>query len=154
MRTFNHNFLMVEDSLAVTLHLPNAPFTTNGTWDKSAQQLHWKKSIPQANSDLPQFPTLLFAFWSEPNETVQTKHFGQILLQGEDLSKYALWFRGLSANEAKEWRTFLDTLRPTKGLSDKLKNFRFSQKPQAIAENEGAPLAVELLLKGLENDSP
>ncbi len=121
------------DAIDVRLHLKFEPFATNGHWDNEAQMVQWSESLAQHRA----LPMLVYAAWSVPLEETQLKHFGQVLLKGADLATYVMWYRGLSAQAAGEWDTFLAELTPQTDYVPKLAAFRFrTDAPPAGEANE------------------
>jgi hypothetical protein len=141
------------DQLAVTLAATSEPFLTNGRWDEQAQQVRWSRHLVASRSDHSEFPALLYALWSQPDEPAQQAHFGRVVLAGRALASYCLWYRGLSEREATEWDEFVSSLRPSDDLPGRMNTFRFSHEPPARAdETESDDLAAparELILPGL-----
>lgn len=143
------------DSLSVKLELPHKPFATNGEWNEQAKQISWSESIQPSDSDRLKLPTVLFAFWSQPNVMMQETHFGKVVLGGETLAQYCLWYRGLSIAEAAEWDKFVVTLSPAAELVRRIDRFRFSHEP-ADDENGQNTLSMtvrELIVSELKDDA-
>lgn len=143
------------DSLELTLAVPVKPTSTNGQWDAKKKQVRWTRRLLEADSEGTEFPALCYAIWSEPNAKAQTERFGEVILEGQPLARYCLWHRGLSDAEAKEWETFLASLKPGKELAGRLRGFRFSQEPAAQQGENLKGLAAQpcrLLLEGLGDD--
>lgn len=142
------------DSLSVKLELPHEPFATNGEWNERAKQMTWSESIQPLDSDRLKLPTLLFAFWSQPNVMMQETHFGKVVLGGEMLAQYCLWYRGLSKAEAAEWDKFVLTLSPGADLVQRIEGFRFSHEPadDENGENMLSTTARELIVSELKDD--
>lgn len=140
--------------LSVKVALTAAPFSTNGQWDAETRQVHWSRDILAGDEQRAGFPTILYAVWSSPDGPAQREHFGRIVLEGEQLSNYALWYCGLSLQEAKEWDGFISKLRPSDDLTERLRAFRFSDEPPVReGQEETGDLAAtprELILLGLE----
>ena len=57
-----------------------------------------------------QAPAICYALWAEPDVTAQTEQFGKIFLNGKNLMGYIAWLKGLTAEEAAQWNSFLKTL--------------------------------------------
>lgn len=114
------------DELTVKLHASHQPHATNGQWEEAAKTVLWaRRNIGE------QFPTICFAFWSLPDGKYQTEHFGKVVLDKEELSKYCLLYRGLTEKETAEWDGFIGKLKPGQELAARLEEFRFSSGTSA-----------------------
>lgn len=149
--------LKPSDHVVLRLDTAQQPLKTNGTWNAERKTVEWDFSV-EANSDEMegideghQIPRICYATWAVPNTEYQQAHFGDVLLTGEDLSMYCLWYRGLTIDEAREWDQVIDGLRPDDELRSKLRSFRFAGEPAKPSEDDDprslADPAVELLLK-------
>ena len=148
-------FLHGTDHLDVHLTTTVKPFYTNGTWDEHAGQVRWSDRMLAADSDASEFPILLYACWSEPDAAAQTARFGKLVLVGEALSSYCLWYRGLATSEAREWDTFLADLLPGDDLAERIRAFRFSgEQPGNGTEpvRDLAATARDLILSTLADE--
>ncbi|HUA68439.1 MAG TPA: hypothetical protein VMA13_07820, partial [Candidatus Saccharimonadales bacterium] len=138
------------DHLTVKLKLTHAPDFTNGKWQDG--QAVWSLDF----YDNRPLPALCYAGWSDPNTQFQTNHFGSVLLDDALLSQYCFWQGTLSAGQAREWESFLATLKPGPGLKKSLENFQFTgdAAPETIngKQNYGY-VGRKLLLQALENES-
>ena len=143
------------DQLGVTLDSPGVPFLTNGDWDEDAGEIRWSRGIAATDSERTEFPALLFAFWSVPNDAQQKAQFGQVVLTGKELGAYCLWYRGLTDEEANEWDEFVTNLRRGDDLVDQLSEFRFSHEgPDGEdAASDLASTARELILPPLTDEN-
>ena len=142
------------DKLAVTLESAIEPFQTNGSWDETVKQVNWSQRLAARDSEQTEFPTLLYALWSIPNETKQKDRFGQVVLDGQALGEYCLWYRGLAAQEATEWDKFVTSLQPGNDLVGRLSEFRFSHE-RADGADEQYDLAStprDLILSALTGE--
>jgi hypothetical protein len=115
------------DHLTVKLTLPHAPNHTNGKWQGG--QVVWDANLDEN----PALPALCYASWSNPDVQFQKAHFGQIILDGDELTAYCLWQNCLNEQQASEWEKILASLQPGQGLKDKLETFK-----RKIAEEPGA----------------
>lgn len=115
-----------KDTLEVQLFCGRKPYSTNGRWDENIAAATWSCAV--GFDDKP--PTVCFAFWSEPNETAQKEHFGEVLLADEALAEYALWYRSLKPEEAEEWGRFVGGLKPDSDWKAAVKAFRFAADPK------------------------
>jgi len=106
------------DHLTVKLALKHAPDLSNGKWQDG--QVVWESKL---DKDRP-LPVLCYASWSNPDETFQRAHFGRVLLEGDELSKYDLWRSGLDEPAGREWDAFLAGLQPGAGLKKQIEAFR------------------------------
>lgn len=114
------------DLLDVKLICPTAPYATNGKWDETGA-VTWsgKRLFPKAA-----LPVFCFALWSVPDRAVQEKCFGKVLLTGERLAEYVMWYRGLDREQAREWEEFLGGLQPRDDLKAGIQGFRFRSDPK------------------------
>ena len=114
--------LGTDDRVTVRLVVPAKPFATNGEWKQG--RVLWLKKAVKGKSGLP---TFAYAYWSEPDEKFQKKHFGKVVLEGQNLGEYVLWRSGLSKQEGIEWDDFLKGLKIGKPdeVLEKVTNFRF-----------------------------
>lgn len=120
--------LGTDDRVTVKLVIPAEPFATNGKWKNG--QVEWLKKAVKGKSGLP---TFAYAYWSEPDTKFQKKHFGRVLLEGQNLGEYVLWRSGLSKSEGIQWDDFLKILKPGKPqeLVQQVAGFRFKgEEPQ------------------------
>jgi hypothetical protein len=127
--------------LSVRLHTSCKPYDTNGKTDEQALEVEWTDVYLN-----PQFPTLCYASWSEPDGQFQNQHFGSVVLEEGDLARYALWCRDLTVEAGAEWERVLDELKPTEELGERLEAFRFSNGAAA----HGAELLRKSILKKRE----
>ncbi|MFG0296063.1 MAG: hypothetical protein ACF8PG_09180 [Maioricimonas sp. JB045] len=139
------------DQVDVTLRCPVKPFRTNGSWSDEESSITWSEQIaPRGDEPHRVLPALLFAAWSEPDETFQREHFGSVILTGEPLGEYCLWRNSLNEQQAGEWDAFVQSLRPEADLADLTKrigSFRFSSDPPPEAsETTAAQQGRDLLL--------
>jgi hypothetical protein len=144
------------DSLTVSLKLACEPFVTNGSWDADAGSVTWSESLAGRNSQRLEFPSVLYAFWAEPDETYQEQRFGKTVLQNEELAEFCLWHRGLPGEQAKQWDEFVSSLRPDDRLADRIKRFTFDGEPP-VEDVEAPPtseadVAKALLLQALTGE--
>jgi hypothetical protein len=138
--------LRIADKVEVRLHCQSRPHETNGQWDERSRQAVWKSDIREGFW----LPTLCFAAWSEPNAAAQREHFGGVVLAGESLRDYVIWYCGLTSEEAKEWDAFVESLRPDIHLASRLKSFQFDARPQTDAAKRLADRPRSLILQGME----
>jgi hypothetical protein len=110
-----------EDRLRVRLRCPDQPHRTNGRWDAQERRLEWSGTPAHKG----QLPSMVYAFWTEPNTAFQETHFGRIVLRGEALEEYVLWYRGLHAAERGQWDALLAGLRPDGDAVQRLRSFAF-----------------------------
>jgi hypothetical protein len=125
---------------------------TNGRWDAETKTVSWSADL----DDEPSVPAVFYAVCSTPNAEAQRKHFGKVLLAGEDLAMYATWYNGLTAEESSQWDRFLAGLTPQEDLKARLETFRFSTdpKPDPDKPEEKPPSLAEearwLILQAME----
>lgn len=155
-----HGFLRPTDHVALRLESGVRPFSTNGVWKADQSIVEWdfriETRIDQTKDGHP-LPRLCYALWAEPQSEFQKTHFGGVVLAGEDLSTYCLWYRSLTPAEMKGWDTFVEELRPGDDLSEKLAAFRFPGEAVSSADDGEtkslATTAVQLILKH-QTESP
>jgi hypothetical protein len=143
----NLDFLRGPDKLDVTLRLPARPFLTNGDWNDTDEVVQWSDSINQADAESTEWPVVLYAFWSMPQENVQTQQFGRVVLDGRKLGEYCLWYGGLSPKEQQEWDALLQTFDADGPWIERLKTFRFAADGEQRQEDTGdaASTGIDLL---------
>jgi hypothetical protein len=138
---FEFRLFAADDTLELKLHSGQKPYATNGQWDEQAASLSWSEDL---RHDAP-LPVFCFALWSQPERAFQEAHFGKVLLSGEELAEYVLWYRGLDSREAGEWDRFIAGCKPGADLKPALETFRFSgdrqpdpnkpdEKPASLAD--------------------
>lgn len=129
------------DHLNVRLSVATKPFATNGKWDQDSRRVTWETRIrATTDSEESTFPQVMYALWSKANEVNQRRHFGKVLLKGEDLAAYSLWYRALSKAESRQWDTFVNGLEPGPTLPASLQRFRF-ENDRNRDPDEGGDLA-------------
>ncbi len=139
-RLVEYSPLAVADHLRLTLQCPRQPYLTNGSWDAETMVVKWEKDVQQGVS----MPPVCHAFWAVPDAAFQTQHFGRIVLDGEELAKYVLWYDGLGQIEQIAWDNLVDKLRPGGRLVPQLEAFRFAGEKEGEATR--SDLARELIL--------
>ena len=122
--------------LRVDLHIPKAPYSSNGEWDGSGE-LQWRERLASGDARTISLPNTLFALWSEPNDTYQEEHFGRVVLDDENLGDYCLWRRGLSKKRGREWDKFVKSLEPGEELIQALNDFQFKGEADWAAVGTG-----------------
>jgi len=118
--------------LRVDLHIPQAPYTSNGEWDEKGV-LRWRERLASDDPEDTSLPNSLFALWSEPDASFQQEHFGRVVLDNENLGDYCLWRRELSEKEGREWDRLVKSLQPGEELIQTLKDFRFKGESESGA---------------------
>lgn len=136
------------DRLRTKLHVPIEPLATNGDWDAEAKVVSWARPIDPAAAERAGMPLQLYAAWTEPNEAAQIRQFGQVILRGAPLAKYAFWHRCLSDDERRVWDGFLTQLRPGEDMQAKIEAFRF-HADAGRKDGDLAQVAREALLEAL-----
>lgn len=142
--------------LQVRLRLAQAPTATNGTWNAATRELSWHTAVPASN----RVSYHAWAVWTEPDAAWQTAHFGRVLLQGEPLFEYLIWYAGLDAAHTAEWDGFLAALKPDATAAAKIAAFVFRQeRADGLArdkqlEASAAQPARKLLLNALKPAPP
>lgn len=140
------------DELQMRLATPHEPLSTNGLWRESDHTVTWSRSIWSADGDRALPPTVMYALWTEPKPMTQETYFGGVVLDGQRLADYCMWYTGLSKEEAQLWDTFLATMRPGPDLAEKIGTFRFANEPpyEGLQDYEGhAQHAIDLIRQGL-----
>ncbi len=138
--------------LHVRLRLALAPTATNGTWNAATRELSWHTAVPAPN----RVSYHAWAVWTEPDTAWQTAHFGRVLLQGEPLSEYLIWYACLDKAQATEWDGFLADLKPDAAPAAKIATFIFRQEradgpaSDKQLETSAAQPARKLLLDALK----
>jgi hypothetical protein len=117
-----------EDRVRVRLATPVDPCVTNGEWDHESKRVQWQGDMEAPDKPNMSLPTLFYAAWAVPDEAAQKRHFGEVLVEGEQLLGHCLWHAGLSRQEARQWDAMIETLRP-ENMEVKLRAFRFRGAP-------------------------
>jgi hypothetical protein len=144
------------DQLSIRLHLKTQPYLSNGKWVKASGRLEWTDLEIRSKTGLP---TFAYAYWAEPDDKFQNKHFGKVVLKEEALAEYVVWRNGLNAREGVEWDDFLKKLKPqaAEKMLARLAEFRFSSekdKPDAQADRPSlAETPIRLIGSGLSLES-
>ena len=110
--------------LRVNLHIPKAPYSSNGEWDETGV-LQWRERLASGDPGTDSLPNTLFALWGEPNDAYQDEHFGRVVLDDENLDQYCQWRRELSKKQGREWDKFVKSLEPGEELIEALNDFKF-----------------------------
>jgi len=143
--------------IEVALHCSVRPITTNGRWNEAEKQIRWQ-TLKQGSFGLS---PMMEAIWAEPNVEEQRKRFGSVVLTEAKLGAYAIWYAGLSKDEAKEWGSFVETWKPGPELIRSIELFRFTfdqpieringklETPQSLADTP-RDIIVEALKKQRE----
>jgi len=143
-----------DDTLELKLHCGQKPYATNGQWDEQTSSLGWSETM---RPDAP-LPIFCFALWSQPERAFQEARFGKVLLGGEELAQYVLWYRGLDSRETGEWDRFMAGCKPGVDLKAALEAFRFSgdRKPDPKKPDDKPPSLADaprqLILDALQAD--
>jgi hypothetical protein len=122
---FEFRLTAASDVVEVTLVTGVEPFWTNGRWDPASSSVTWSQRLA-ANQSLP---SLSYAAWSRPNKDTQSRHFGRVVLEGEDLAKYVLGYHRLSPVDARRWDGLVEGLRPEEDIRKVLREFCFADEP-------------------------
>ncbi len=107
----------------VSLNTGERPFLTNGEWNESERRVRFTYSFVPAERRTSLTPPYFYAAWSEPDAAVQTKLFGSVILTGESLSQYGIWYEALPEAVRVRWDAALDQLE-REGRSDALRSLR------------------------------
>lgn len=119
------------DTVEVHLHGVREPFETNGQWDGETAQVTWSHQM--SSNPLAAFS---YATCADPCEDFQREHFGRVLLTGEKLAEYAVWYNGLDAKESVAWDEFVGACRPSEQLRSRIESYRLPGE-----SDESAPLS-------------
>ena len=133
-------FIDTNDRLKIQLAVSAEPIATNGTWARKKNQVTWDSRIVEDRS----LPTFRYAIWAEPAAAFQVKHFGKVVLKGEQLGEFVLWWSGLPAQAGQELAEFLRALQPNDKLITRLNEFKF-----ITAEGKPHQPAADTLLKSI-----
>ena len=114
------------DRLDIKLHCEEEPLATNGKWDPEAKAVVWSAEARERRL----LPLFTYALWCRPDRTAQEKHFGSVVLEGEDLAEYAMWYCGLTKAETQEWDRFVAGLKGDGDWKRALEEFRFTSDPK------------------------
>lgn len=139
------------DRLRAKLHVPVAPAVTNGEYDADTRAVTWEHPIDAADAELPGMPYMMYAAWATPNEAAQSRYFGKVILQGEPLAQYVLWYRGLTADEQTAWSGLLESLPGKPDPKGVIKAYRFpagASGKSGNAANRGRRLLLAALGDG------
>lgn len=118
--------------LRVDLHIPTAPYSSNGEWVDTGM-LQWRERLASGDAGTTSLPNTLFALWSEPNDAFQEEHFGRVVLDHENLDDYCQWRRELSEKRGREWGKFVKSLEPGEELVQALNEFTFKGESEWAA---------------------
>jgi hypothetical protein len=126
------------DHLAVRLSLPSPPIHSNGRWDEALKQVVWETNIEE-RTNASHVPFCCYASWAAADEEFQTKHFGRVILTGDELTEYCLWRGSRDKQKGAEWDTFVASLHPGSGLAETVAAFRFSDEPNEAGTDKKIP---------------
>lgn len=97
------------DEFRVTLHVSAKPTWTNGQYDARSGLIAWSFLHQKEKATLPE---VCFAQWVQPTVAAQKAHFGKVVLDGDDLSRYCLWYQSLSPGESARWAKMMAKVKP------------------------------------------
>jgi hypothetical protein len=123
------------DHLTVRLSLPSSPVHSNGRWDEALKQVVWETDLNE-RTNATHVPFSCYASWAQPDREYQKKHFGKVVLTGDELTQYCLWRSGQNTQQGGEWDAFVASLQPGSGLVERLDAFRFSGEPAQPGTND------------------
>ncbi len=124
------------DRVTVRFRLPQRPLSFNGNWldDDTAE---WTAGLDVSGEPpIHLLPVQLFAVWSEPKDSYQEQHFGQVILDGQNLADYVLWYLSLSEQESQQWDMFMDATKPSDDFLVRLNAFRLSAQGDSPRERK------------------
>ena len=131
-----HIFAGDGEFLRVDLHIPKAPYSSNGEWVDSGV-LQWRERLASDDPRTASLPNTLFALWSEANDAFQEEHFGRVVLDDVNLGDYCQWRRELSKKQGREWDKFVKSLAPGEALVLALSDFKFKGESEWAAVAAG-----------------
>ncbi len=94
------------------------------------------RTLPSAE----QPPVVAYAAWDTPNVAVQEACFGKVVLKGQPLATYCVWYHGLTDAERQEWDEFLTRLPQGEEMEAAIQAFRFRGEP--LDRPEGHQIAA------------
>ncbi len=139
-----------DDEVKIVLKTGTEPLATNGQWDAQARQVAWSCRIAPESAERTHLPVICYAVWAQPDEVFQKARFGRVAVDGEDLALYALWHKGLTDAQARQWDQFLASLKPGDELPGKLEAFRFAGQD----DRDEPVLAAGSIIKRLKKEEP
>jgi hypothetical protein len=116
------------------LSLPSSPVHSNGRWDEALKQVVWENDI-EDRTNASHFPFFCYASWAQADQEYQKKHFGRVVLTGDELTQYCLWRSSQDKPEGGEWDAFVASLEPGSGLVERVDAFRFPGEPDQTGTN-------------------
>jgi hypothetical protein len=122
------------DHLAVQLSLPSSPVHSNGRWDEALKQVVWETDI-EDGTNASHFPFSCYASWAQADQEYQKKHFGRVVLTGDELTQYCLWRSSQDQQAGDEWDAFVASLQSGSGLVERIDAFRFPGESDQAATN-------------------
>lgn len=96
------------DEVHVELACRSEPLATNGQWDGEAGHVAWSGEMRERFG----LPLFYYAAWAEADEAFQEAHFGDVVIQGEELAEMVAWYTGLSEALQTQWDGFVSSLDP------------------------------------------
>lgn len=126
------------ERLEVALRSRSEPAWTNGQWDSAEEKVVWPGGrLPGGRG----MPALAYAVWAEPDEDAQRETFGRVLLDGEPLATYVLWYRGLPFELRETWDDHLRSLDPGEPLGPQLEAL-----PPMKPDDRGRQFLIEAVM--------
>lgn len=146
------------DSVLVTMAGRIPATMSNGEWNPELRAMVWRlpRVTPGTQASHPATaprPAYAYALNIEPNEAFQRRHFGKIVLDGQNLALYCLWHRGLNKDQARQWDAFLEGLRPTPELAERLAAFRFADERDVPEADRRAAATTQKIGAGLSSET-
>jgi hypothetical protein len=111
-----------DDVVRISLATTTQPYLTNGEYDPSAGEVNWAFTLKPEEKDA--YAPFCYAYWGQPHEAFQKAHFGAVVLTGESLWKYCMWYKSLTPQELARWQEFAGALKPGRDLPARLRQFR------------------------------
>ncbi|MDX1566013.1 MAG: hypothetical protein R3236_11430 [Phycisphaeraceae bacterium] len=124
--------------IKLTLQTPEKPYATNGTWDAAASAVTWDRRYDGKR----RLPTLVYATWAVPNERMQKKVFGSVVLENQALGEYLLGLHGMDPQLRQRFEAYLEGLQPDDRLRRLIGEYRNPDGKK--------PPVVDLLLEALK----
>jgi len=132
-------------SIQVALSLPQEPLETNGEYEEDIGTITWSDRIADRSDEAAELPASFYAFWVEPATEFQEQHFGDVVIEGDDLAEYAMWENSLDSKQRKNLQKMLAKTDEQTAIN-RLREFRF----RGIPDGDSADYAgIQSLLRRL-----
>jgi len=126
--------------LELKLHSEVEPILSNGSWNQSNSSIQWRQAINERDADngelgIPEVPGFAFSVLSEPDLDYQSSHFGNEVLNGNELAIYILWYNALTKDEQAKLDKFIGGFDDSTRVMRELNNFK--RKAESDFEGRG-----------------